>query len=53
MTQHASHLVIGVGTEAPKSEICNIPTAVLLKILIFCDVTPYRCVCSARHFEAP
>jgi len=50
ITPHASRLIIGMGTEAPEFEICNIVTAVLLKILIFCDVTPYSCVCSARHF---
>jgi len=36
--------------EAPKFEICNIVTVVLLKILIFCDVTPFSCVCSVRKF---
>jgi len=39
--------------EAPKFVICNIVTAALLKILIFCDVTPYRSVCSVLYFEGP
>jgi len=48
ITSHASRLIKGVGTEAPKFEICNVLTAVLLKILIFCYVTPYVvCVASA------
>ena len=49
--RHASRLMIKLGTEAPKFEKCNNLTAVLLKILIFCVVTPYRCVYSAGHFE--
>ena len=53
MTPHASHLINEVGTEAPKSEICNIPLVVLLKIQIFYDVMPYRCVCTAHHVEGP
>ena len=53
MTPHASHLIKELGRVAPKFEIFNIFLAVLLKILFFYDVTPYRCVCSARHFEGP
>jgi len=51
MTPHASHLIIGVETEAPEFEVCNVLTAVLVKILILYEVTPYRCECSVRHFE--
>jgi hypothetical protein len=51
ITQHASRLIIGVGTEAPKFEMCNIVTAVLVKVVIFCDVTPYGRVFSVLHFE--
>ena len=53
MAPHASHLIKRVGTKAPKFEICNILTAVLLKIMIFYDVTPYRFGCSVHHFEGP
>jgi hypothetical protein len=45
ITPHASHLIKGVGTEGPKFEICNIVTAVLLNVVIFCVVTPYSRVC--------